>query len=66
MGPFRMGDLARQRQQLGDPQAPWADEPEIVFSKTADLLWERGRFDLKTVAGWYVYKPHDRKASPHS
>jgi hypothetical protein len=56
MRPFRMSDLARQRHQLGDPQAPWADKPQIVHSKTADLLWERGRFDHKTGAGWYEYK----------
>ena len=44
----------------------WADKPEIVYSKTTNLLWERGRFDHKTGAGGYEYKPHDRKAPPHS
>ena len=64
MGPFRMGDLAgndigwyiRKRRAI--------DSPDIVYSKTADLLCEMGRFGQKTGAGWYDYKAGDRKAYP--
>jgi 3-hydroxyacyl-CoA dehydrogenase len=35
-----------------------------VYSKTADLLCEQGRFGQKTGAGWYDYKPGDRTAYP--
>jgi 3-hydroxyacyl-CoA dehydrogenase len=64
MGPFRMGDLAgndigwyiRKRRAL--------ETPDMVYSKTADLLCEQGRFGQKTGAGWYDYKPGDRTAHP--
>lgn len=66
MGPFRMGDLAgndigwyiRKRRAI--------EKPEVTYSKTADLLCELGRFGQKTGAGWYDYKPGDRKAYPSS
>jgi 3-hydroxyacyl-CoA dehydrogenase len=64
MGPFRMGDLAgndigwyiRKRRAI--------ESPGMQYSKTADLLCEQGRFGQKTGAGWYDYKPGDRKATP--
>jgi 3-hydroxyacyl-CoA dehydrogenase len=64
MGPFRMGDLAgndigwyiRKRRAI--------ETPDMLYSKTADLLCEQGRFGQKTGAGWYDYKPGDRKAYP--
>ncbi len=64
MGPFRMGDLAgndigwyiRKRRAI--------EKPEVIYSKTADLLCEMGRFGQKTGAGWYDYKAGDRKAYP--
>ena len=64
MGPFRMGDLAgndigwyiRKRRAI--------ESPGMQYSKTADLLCEQGRFGQKTGAGWYDYKPGDRKAYP--
>lgn len=64
MGPFRMGDLAgndigwyiRKRRAI--------ESPGMLYSKTADLLCEQGRFGQKTGAGWYDYKPGDRKAYP--
>jgi len=64
MGPFRMGDLAgndigwyiRKRRAI--------EAPGMLYSKTADLLCEQGRFGQKTGAGWYDYKPGDRKAYP--
>ncbi|MES2263498.1 MAG: 3-hydroxyacyl-CoA dehydrogenase NAD-binding domain-containing protein [Pseudomonadota bacterium] len=65
MGPFRMGDLAgndigwyiRKRRAI--------ESPDIIYSKTADLLCEMGRFGQKTGAGWYDYKAGDRKAYPN-
>jgi 3-hydroxyacyl-CoA dehydrogenase len=36
----------------------------MLYSKTADLLCEQGRFGQKTGAGWYDYKPGDRSAYP--
>ncbi len=64
MGPFRMGDLAgndigwyiRKRRAI--------ESPGMLYSKTADLLCEQGRFGQKTGAGWYDYKAGDRKAYP--
>ena len=64
MGPFRMGDLAgndigwyiRKRRAL--------ESPGMLYSKTADLLCEQGRFGQKTGAGWYDYKPGERTAYP--
>jgi 3-hydroxyacyl-CoA dehydrogenase len=64
MGPFRMGDLAgndigwyiRKRRAI--------ETPDMAYSKTADLLCEQGRFGQKTGAGWYDYKPGDRKPYP--
>jgi 3-hydroxyacyl-CoA dehydrogenase len=40
------------------------ESPELKYSKTADLLCEQGRFGQKTGAGWYDYKPGDRKPYP--
>ncbi len=62
MGPFRMGDLAgndigwyiRKRRAL--------EQPDLSYSKTADLLCEMGRFGQKTNAGWYDYVPGKRDA----
>jgi 3-hydroxyacyl-CoA dehydrogenase len=64
MGPFRMGDLAgndigwyiRKRRAI--------ESPGMLYSKTADVLCEQGRFGQKTGAGWYDYKPGDRTAYP--
>jgi 3-hydroxyacyl-CoA dehydrogenase len=64
MGPFRMSDLAgndigwyiRKRRAI--------EAPGMLYSKTADLLCEQGRFGQKTGAGWYDYQPGDRQAYP--
>jgi 3-hydroxyacyl-CoA dehydrogenase len=64
MGPFRMSDLAgndigwyiRKRRAL--------ESPGIVYSNAADRLCEQGRFGQKTGAGWYDYRPGERKAYP--
>ncbi|MDB5918468.1 MAG: 3-hydroxyacyl-CoA dehydrogenase [Massilia sp.] len=61
MGPFRMGDLAGNDIGWYIRKRRYVEKPEIVYSKTADLLCEMGRFGQKTGAGWYDYKPGDRK-----
>ncbi|MBQ5945911.1 3-hydroxyacyl-CoA dehydrogenase NAD-binding domain-containing protein [Massilia sp. ST3] len=62
MGPFRMSDLAGNDVGWYIRKRRAIESPEIAYSKTADLLCEQGRFGQKTGAGWYDYKPGDRKA----
>ncbi|MEC5216297.1 3-hydroxyacyl-CoA dehydrogenase [Actimicrobium sp. GrIS 1.19] len=64
MGPFRMGDLAGNDIGWAIRKRRYVEKPQIVYSKTADLLCEMGRYGQKTGAGWYDYKAGDRKAYP--
>ncbi|MEH6434162.1 3-hydroxyacyl-CoA dehydrogenase NAD-binding domain-containing protein [Massilia sp. DD77] len=64
MGPFRMSDLAGNDVGWYIRKRRAIESPEIAYSKSADLLCEQGRFGQKTGAGWYDYKPGDRKAYP--
>ena len=64
MGPFRMGDLAGNDIGWYIRKRRYVEKPEVTYSKTADLLCELGRYGQKTGAGWYDYKPGDRKAYP--
>jgi 3-hydroxyacyl-CoA dehydrogenase len=64
MGPFRMGDLAGNDIGWYIRKRRYVESPEITYSKTADLLCEMNRYGQKTSAGWYDYKPGDRKAYP--
>jgi 3-hydroxyacyl-CoA dehydrogenase len=64
MGPFRMGDLAGNDIGWYIRKRRYVEKPTVVYSKTADLLCEMGRFGQKTGAGWYDYKAGDRKAYP--
>lgn len=64
MGPFRMSDLAGNDIGWYIRKRRFIEKPEVVYSKTADLLCEMGRFGQKTGAGWYDYKDGDRKAYP--
>jgi 3-hydroxyacyl-CoA dehydrogenase len=64
MGPFRMGDLAGNDIGWYIRKRRYVEKPEVTYSKTADLLCEMGRYGQKTSAGWYDYKPGDRKAYP--
>ena len=64
MGPFRMGDLAGNDVGWYIRKRRYVEQPDVIYSKTADLLCEMGRFGQKTGAGWYDYKPGDRKAYP--
>ncbi|MBB5368310.1 MULTISPECIES: 3-hydroxyacyl-CoA dehydrogenase NAD-binding domain-containing protein [unclassified Janthinobacterium] len=62
MGPFRMGDLAGNDIGWAIRKRRYVEKPDVTYSKTADLLCELGRYGQKTGAGWYDYKPGDRKA----
>ena len=64
MGPFRMADLAGNDIGWAIRKRRYVEKPEISYSRTADLLCEMGRYGQKTGAGWYDYKPGDRKAYP--
>jgi 3-hydroxyacyl-CoA dehydrogenase len=64
MGPFRMGDLAGNDIGWYIRKRRYVEKPQVTYSKTADLLCEMGRFGQKTSAGWYDYKPGDRKPYP--
>jgi 3-hydroxyacyl-CoA dehydrogenase len=64
MGPFRMSDLAGNDIGWAIRKRRLVEQPDLVYSKTADLLCELGRFGQKAGKGWYDYKPGDRKAYP--
>ena len=64
MGPFRMGDLAGNDIGWAIRKRRYVEKPEVTYSKTADLLCEMGRYGQKTGAGWYDYKPGERKPVP--
>ena len=64
MGPFRMGDLAGNDIGWYIRKRRYVEQPDMRYSKTADLLCELGRFGQKTSAGWYDYVPGKRDANP--
>jgi 3-hydroxyacyl-CoA dehydrogenase len=64
MGPFRMIDMAGNDIAWAIRKRRAVERPEFNYSKTADLLCEMGRLGQKAGAGWYDYKPGDRKAYP--
>jgi 3-hydroxyacyl-CoA dehydrogenase len=66
MGPFRMGDLAGNDIGWAIRKRRYAEQPDMKYSKTADLLCEKGRFGQKTGAGWYDYVPGKRDAIPNA
>ncbi len=66
MGPFRMGDLAGNDIGWYIRKRRYLEQPDMKYSKTADLLCEMGRFGQKTGAGWYDYKPGKRDAIPNA
>jgi 3-hydroxyacyl-CoA dehydrogenase len=65
MGPFRMSDLAGNDIGWAIRKRRYQEQPQMRYSKTADLLCELGRFGQKTGAGWYDYKPGKRDAIPN-
>jgi 3-hydroxyacyl-CoA dehydrogenase len=64
MGPFRMGDLAGNDIGWAIRKRRAVEHPDMKYSRTADKLCELGRYGQKTGAGWYDYKPGQRKAIP--
>ncbi|GAA6140359.1 3-hydroxyacyl-CoA dehydrogenase NAD-binding domain-containing protein [Hydrogenophaga sp. 5NK40-0174] len=66
MGPFRMGDLAGNDIGWAIRKRRAVENPDMKYSKTADLLCEKGRFGQKTGGGWYDYKPGQRKPIPNA
>jgi 3-hydroxyacyl-CoA dehydrogenase len=66
MGPFRMGDLAGNDIGWAIRKRRYQEKPEMKYSKTADLLCEKGRYGQKTGAGWYDYVPGKRDAIPNA
>ncbi len=66
MGPFRMGDLAGNDIGWAIRKRRYQEKPSMKYSKTADLLCEKGRFGQKTDAGWYDYVPGKRDAIPNA
>jgi 3-hydroxyacyl-CoA dehydrogenase len=66
MGPFRMSDLAGNDISWAIRKRRYAEKPDMKYSKTADLLCEKGRFGQKTGAGWYDYVPGKRDAIPNA
>ncbi len=66
MGPFRMSDLAGNDISWAIRKRRYSEKPEMKYSKTADLLCEKGRFGQKTGAGWYDYLPGKRDAIPNA
>ena len=66
MGPFRMGDLAGNDIGWAIRKRRYTEKPDMKYSKTADLLCEKGRFGQKTGAGWYDYIAGKRDAVPNA
>ena len=64
MGPFRMGDLAGNDIGWAIRKRRAAEQPNMLYSRTADKLCELGRFGQKTQAGWYDYQAGKRDAIP--
>ena len=64
MGPFRMGDLAGNDIGWAIRKRRSSERAGMLYSKTADLLCELGRFGQKTGAGWYDYQAGKRDAIP--
>ncbi|CAD6561386.1 Fatty acid oxidation complex subunit alpha [Paraburkholderia hiiakae] len=64
MGPFRMIDMAGNDIAWAIRKRRAVERPEFNYSKTGDRLCENGRLGQKAGAGWYDYKPGDRRAYP--
>jgi 3-hydroxyacyl-CoA dehydrogenase len=66
MGPFRMGDLAGNDIGWAIRKRRYVEQPDMKYSKTADLLCEKGRFGQKVGKGWYDYVEGKRDAIPNA
>ncbi len=65
MGPFRMGDLAGNDIGWAIRKRRVVEKPDMKYSKTADLLCEKGRFGQKVGMGWYDYVAGKRDPIPN-
>jgi 3-hydroxyacyl-CoA dehydrogenase len=66
MGPFRMGDLAGNDIGWAIRKRRATERADMKYSKTADLLCEKGRFGQKVGKGWYDYVEGKRDAIPNA
>jgi 3-hydroxyacyl-CoA dehydrogenase len=64
MGPFRMSDLAGNDIGYAIRKRRMVEQPNLKYSKFADVISEAGRYGQKTGKGWYMYQPGNRKALP--
>jgi len=64
MGPLRVGDLAGNDIGWAVRKRRYVERPDMVISRVADRLCEKGRFGQKTGAGWYRYEPGSREPVP--
>ena len=64
MGPFRMSDLAGNDIGWAIRKRRAQENPNMRYSKSADLLCELGRFGQKAGAGWYDYPAGSRTPVP--
>ncbi|HYG54698.1 MAG TPA: 3-hydroxyacyl-CoA dehydrogenase NAD-binding domain-containing protein [Burkholderiales bacterium] len=64
MGPFAMYDMAGNDIGWEIRKRRAQERPNMVYSKVADRVCERGWFGQKTGSGWYRYEPGSRKPIP--
>jgi 3-hydroxyacyl-CoA dehydrogenase len=64
MGPFTMYDMAGNDIGWEIRKRRAAERPEMVYSKFADRICEKGWFGQKTGRGWYRYDKGSRKPIP--
>ena len=64
MGPFRVSDLAGNDIGWAVRKRRYVERPQMIISRVADRLCEKGRFGQKTAAGWYRYEAGGREAIP--
>ncbi|MDW8469664.1 MAG: 3-hydroxyacyl-CoA dehydrogenase NAD-binding domain-containing protein [Burkholderiales bacterium] len=64
MGPFRMYDMAGNDIGWEIRKRRAKERPEMVYSKVADRICERGWFGQKAGRGWYRYEPGSRTPIP--
>jgi 3-hydroxyacyl-CoA dehydrogenase len=64
MGPFTMYDMAGNDIGYEIRKRRSAERPDMVYSKFADRVCERGWYGQKTGRGWYRYEPGNRRPIP--
>jgi 3-hydroxyacyl-CoA dehydrogenase len=64
MGPFAMYDMAGNDIGWEIRKRRAAERPDMVYSKVADRICEKGWFGQKTGRGWYRYADGSRKPIP--